>query len=242
MAQTPAGGTRERNSTRRVISCRRMPLSRVACTSRQTGRQYDDDSARPHVSRFAEACHGSSAGEFRLHLAAQPGLFKTGRACGHRRQSGFPDLQSGRPHRDDAQQGRRISPFRMERLLVVAVAARPGTPSSNAAISSSPAYAPPASTSSIPSRIPPRRRSTRSSSRRKSSGRPDTRGPTRFTAGRKAFTSLRSAAAARTAPTGRPASSSWIARRSRCSGGGRSIAVRKPCIMISGGTCRAITW
>ncbi len=154
-----------------------------------------------------------------------------------------PDLQPGRSHRDDAQQGRRISPFWMERLFVGAVAADrarfPRTPLS----ASSPACAPSriyiVDTKPHPTKA---KRSTRSSSRKKSSGRPDTRVPTRFIAGRKAFTSLRSAAAARTAPTDRPASSSWTARRSRCSGAGSSIAVRRPCIMISGGICRATTW
>ncbi len=77
---------------------------------------------------------------------------------------------------------------------------------------------------------------------RKSSGKPVTRGHIRSIAARTAFTSARSAVAARMAPTGRPASSSWTARHSRCSDAGRSIVVPRPSIMISGGTCRAITW
>ena len=209
---------------------------------RQTGRQYDDDETRPHVSRVAEACDGSSARELRLHLAAQPGLFKARRACRDRRQARLFAFRSDRPHRDDAQQGRRVSPFRVERLLVGLVAAHRRTHSSSAATSSSPACGHRGSTSSIPNRIPPRRRFTRSSSLRRCSKRPGTRGRTRSIAGRKVFTSLRSAAAARTAPMDRPASSSWTARHSRCSDGGKSIAVLKRSTMISGGTCHAITW
>ena len=196
-------------------------------TSTQTGRQYDDDPARPDVSRIAEACHGSSAGELRLHLAAQPGFFKARRACRDRRQAGLVDLQPGRSHRDDAEQGRRVSPFRLERLLVVAVAARrPRLP--RAALSHHSRHAVlPHLHRRYQAGSDARRRSTRSSSPRRSSRRPDTRGPTRSIAGRKAFTSRRSAAAARTAPMDRPASSSWIARPSRCSDDGRSIAVRR---------------
>ena len=103
-----------------AAACRRAALVHT----RQTGRQYDDDEARPHVSRIAEACNGSSAREFRLHLAAEPGLFQTRCARRDRRKAGFSDLQSDRPHRDDAQQGGRVSPFRLERLFVGLVAAR----------------------------------------------------------------------------------------------------------------------
>ena len=130
--QTPAGGTRDRNS-RRVISaaCRRAVLPSIE----QTGRQYDEPSARPHVLRFAKAGHGSSAGELRLRRAAQPGLFETRRPCRDRRQAGLGDLRPDRSHRDDAQQRRRVSPFRLERLLVGAIAAHrtrlPRTPLSH---------------------------------------------------------------------------------------------------------------
>jgi hypothetical protein len=61
-------------------------------------------------------------------------------------------------------------------------------------------------------------------------------------AGRKASTSARSAAAARTAPTGRPASSSWTARLSISLAAGKSTADPRTCTMTSGGTCRATTW
>jgi selenium-binding protein 1 len=50
------------------------------------------------------------------------------------------------------------------------------------------------------------------------------------------------AAAARVAPMGHRACSSWTARRSISSAAGRSIADHRTCIMISGGTCRATTW
>ena len=98
-----------------------MPLSRVGTNRGQTGRQYDDDATRSHVSRITEACDGSSAGELRLHLAAQPRLFETRRARRDRREAWLCELRSGRPHRDNAQQGGRVSPFRVERLLVVFV-------------------------------------------------------------------------------------------------------------------------
>ena len=67
-------------------------------------------------------------------------------------------------------------------------------------------------------------------------------GLTRFIAARKAFTSARSAEAAKMAPKGRRVSSSWTARRSIFSVGGRSTVAPRTCTMISGGTCRVITW
>ena len=155
---------------------------------------------------------------------------------------GLADLQPSRPHGDDAEQGRRVPPFRLECLLVGAVAAdRPCLPRA-ALPDHSRASAPRASTSSTRSRIRQRPRSTRSSSPRRSSARPATRARTRSIAAPRASTSARSAAAARTAPTVRPASSSWIARPSRCSAAGRSTAARRTSTTISGGTCRATTW
>jgi hypothetical protein len=65
---------------------------------------------------------------------------------------------------------------------------------------------------------------------------------TRFIAVRKAYTSARLAAVARTAPTGRPASSSWTARRSTSWAAGRSTADPRTCTMTSGGTGRVTTW
>src|SRR5271157_216252 len=94
-----------------------------------------------------------------------------------------------------------------------------------------PGSAPRAFTSWIPSPIPPRRRYTRSSSPRRCSRRRATRALTRFIAVRKAYTSARSAAVARTAPTGRPASSSWTARRSISLAAGRSTADHRICTM-----------
>ena len=88
----------------------------------------------------------------------------------------------------------------------------------------------------------PRRRSIRSSSQRRYSGRLATHGPIQFIVARKASTSARSAAAAKTAPKGRQASSSWTARRSKSSVGGRSTVDPKTCITISGGICRVTTW
>jgi selenium-binding protein 1 len=45
-----------------------------------------------------------------------------------------------------------------------------------------------------------------------------------------------------TAPTARPASSSWIARPSRSSAAMKWIAASRKSTMTSGGTCRATTW
>src|SRR5262249_18421878 len=158
---------------------------------------------------IAEACNGSSAGEFRLYFAAQPGLLEARRGCGDRREARLADLQSGRTHSNDAPQGRRVSPFRLERLLVSIVAPyRPRV--SREAVSDHTWY-------SILANLyrgyePPirlRREFTRSSSPRRSLTRPATRGLTRFTAGRKASTSAPSVAPARMVPTDRLASSSW---------------------------------
>jgi hypothetical protein len=84
---------------------RSQAVEPFCCTSTQTGRQYDDDEARPHVSCIAEACNGSSDREFRLHFAAKPGFLKTRRAGSNRRKAWLSDFQSNRSHRDDAQQG-----------------------------------------------------------------------------------------------------------------------------------------
>ena len=45
--------------TSRLYPLLLLPLS-CLCIFTRTGRQYDDDPARPDVSRIAEACHGSS--------------------------------------------------------------------------------------------------------------------------------------------------------------------------------------
>ena len=84
--------------------------------------------------------------------------------------------------------------------------------------------------------------STGLSSPRKSSKRRVTRGRTPYIAGPTASTSPLSVAAARTAPTDRPASSSRTARHSMCSDAARSIEGRKKCTTTSGGTCHATTW
>ena len=112
---------------------------------------------------------------------------------------GSPDLQPGRPHGDDASQGRRVPPFRLERLLVGPVAAhRPRLP--RAALPDHSGHPLVAhlcgghEAASDASEDP-----SRSSSPRRYSKRPATRGPTPSIAGRKGYTSARSAAAARTA-------------------------------------------
>src|SRR5258706_15013869 len=103
-------------------SCCRIPPSHVRATT-QTGGQYHEDEARSHLSRIAEARDGSSAGELCLYFAAQPRLLEARRDRSDRRKAWLADLQSSRPHGDDAQQGGRVSPLRLERLLVGVVAA-----------------------------------------------------------------------------------------------------------------------
>jgi hypothetical protein len=72
----PAGGTLSKELNEPGYFLLQNSAGHVRATT-QTGRQYDDDEARPHVSRIAEACDGSSARELRLYLAAQPRLLKT---------------------------------------------------------------------------------------------------------------------------------------------------------------------
>ena len=142
----------------------------------------------------------------------------------------------------DAEQGRRVPPLRLERLLLGAVAAvRPRLP--RAALPDHPGHA-------LVAHLH-RRHQARSDrgedpqDHRARGGLPQDRllAPAhRPLRARRASTSARSAAAARTAPTARPASSSWTARPSRSSAAGRSTAARRSCTTTSGGTCRATTW
>ena len=105
-----------------------------------------------------------------------------------------PRLWQDRPHGDDAEQGRRVSSLRLERLFVGAVAAV------RSCVSGTPV--PDHPRHSVLAHLRDRhqagsrhkRRSTRSSSRRKCSARPAIPGPTRSIAGRKASMSRRSAA------------------------------------------------
>ncbi len=138
--------------------------------------------------------------------------------------------------------GRRVSPFRLECMLLVLVAAhRPRV--SRAALSDHPRHPLVAhlrrghEAASDPGEDPQDHRAGGDLSER-----PAIHGRIRCIAGRRASTSARSAAAARTAPRVRRASSSWTARRSRSWAVGRSTADRRPSTMISGGTCRATTW
>src|SRR4029450_1901957 len=83
----------------------------------------NDDETRSDLPRITEARDGSSAGELRLHIAAQPGLLATRRPRRDRRKTRLADLHPDRPHSDDAAQGGRVPSLRLECLLVVPVAA-----------------------------------------------------------------------------------------------------------------------
>ena len=172
----------------------------------------------------------------------EPRFLTAGWPGGRRRQSEILALQQDRSHRDDAEQGRRISPLRLECLLVGAVAAeRPRVP--GAPLPDHPGHPVLAHLRGRhQSAARQRRRCTRSSSRRRCSARPAIPGPTRSIAGRKASMSPHSAAAGRTGQTARQESSSWTARHSMCSAAGRWTADRRTSTTISGGTCRATTW
>jgi hypothetical protein len=75
------------------------------------------------VPCISQACDGSSAGKLRLHLIAPPRLLTARRAGGHRHEAGLAHVQPDRSHGDHAQQRRRVSPFRLECVLVGIVAA-----------------------------------------------------------------------------------------------------------------------
>ena len=87
-----------------------------------------------------------------------------------------------------------------------------------------------------------RSRSTRSSNPKKSLPRPAIRARIPSTAALRGSMSRHWAGAARTAPTAPRASSSSIAKPSKFSVAMRWIAASRTSTMISGGTCRAITW
>src|SRR5258708_35221017 len=112
----PSRGHSQEELNEPGYSCCRIPPSHVRAMT-QTGRQYHDDEARSHLSRIAEACDGSSAGDLCLYFAAQPRLLEARRARSDRRKARLADLQSGRPPGDDAQQGGRDSPLLLEALL-----------------------------------------------------------------------------------------------------------------------------
>jgi hypothetical protein len=200
--RTAAGAMRKARAVKRS---RDMPLRRFSMHP-LTRRQYDDHQARSDLPRIAEAGHGSAARKFRLYLAAQPGLLETRRAGSDRRKTWVPDVQPGRPHGDNAQQGRRVSPLRMECLLV----ARRRSP--DTLLSSD-------ATSSFPHAVLEFISDTADPTMRRFMRLPS---PSEIfkdrllaapygSSGRKAFTSALSAAV-RMAPMGRPASSSWTAR------------------------------
>jgi hypothetical protein len=54
----------------RQANCTNLELFQADVTLVANRRDHHDHKARPDVSRFTEACDGSSAGEFRIHLAA----------------------------------------------------------------------------------------------------------------------------------------------------------------------------
>src|SRR5581483_3727563 len=103
---------------------RKGVLSSRGVTAISANREVSDDhEAGPHFPCIAQTCDGSASGKRRLYAVAQSGFLEAGCARGGRRQPVLLDLQPDRPHRDDAEQGRRISSLRLERLLVGTVAA-----------------------------------------------------------------------------------------------------------------------
>ena len=77
---------------------------------------------------------------------------------------------------------------------------------------------------------------------KKFSQRPDIHALIRYIADRKAFMSRRLAAVAKTEPTGRRASLSWIVKLSRFWADMKWTGVNRTSTMISGGTCPATIW
>ena len=65
---------------------------------------------------------GGAGGDRCLHSDAEPGFLPARRPRCRRRRPDVARLRQDRAHGDDALQGRRISPFRLERLLLGAVA------------------------------------------------------------------------------------------------------------------------
>src|SRR5579864_1574065 len=84
-------------------------VSHLGAKTNANREAFDDNEARSHFSCIAQACDGSSRRKLRLYAAAQSGFLKTACARRRRRQSVLAELQPDRPHRDDAEQRRRIS-------------------------------------------------------------------------------------------------------------------------------------
>ncbi len=94
-----------------------------------SGGHHHEHAARPDVSRFARTCDAGAGGGVCLYVVAEPRFFQTRRACRDRREARFVDVRQDRAHGDDAEHRRRVSPLRLECVLVVAVAAdRPCVP------------------------------------------------------------------------------------------------------------------
>src|SRR5271165_2646375 len=74
--------------------------------TRNKWEEPSDNEAGSHLPPITEAGDGGSSGELRLHSAAQPGFLETRRARGDRREARLAHIQQGRPHGNDAQQGR----------------------------------------------------------------------------------------------------------------------------------------
>ena len=78
---------------------------------------------RSDIPSIRQTRHGSAGRDPGLHAHAKPRRLAAGRSRGGRCRPELQHLRPDRPHGHDAEQGRRVSPFRLERLLVVALAA-----------------------------------------------------------------------------------------------------------------------
>ena len=116
------GGTARPSSHRRTIRTPGVDAEITKCNQRYAkGKKM---TARPDPTFYASAklAMEAPAGNLCLHADAQPRFLAARRARRRRRRSEVVRLRQDRPHGDDAQQGRRVSPLRLERLLLGALA------------------------------------------------------------------------------------------------------------------------
>jgi delta1-piperideine-2-carboxylate reductase len=84
---------------------------------------HGETETRSDISRDTEACHGGAGGDAGLHADAEPRRLAARRACRGRCRPEIQDTMARSSPGHHAQQGRRVSPFRLERLFLGAVAA-----------------------------------------------------------------------------------------------------------------------
>ena len=84
------------------------------------GGDHHEPASGPDVPRNPETRHGGPGGDARFHPHAQPRRIAPRRPRRRRCRSDLEDLRADRAPGDHAQHGRRVSPFRLERLFVLA--------------------------------------------------------------------------------------------------------------------------